>query len=227
MQSIILSSKNKKLIEDYLNKLHKDLKISPFDIDIAENEKSIGIEEIRNLQKKIFLKPAQGNLKTLIIKSSENLTKEAQNALLKVLEEPPASIVIILTTISKDLLLPTIVSRCKIIELEDSRAKHPKNEISQYPDLLMSLFRGDGAGSRLKLAEKMGKTKEDALEAIEKMILAAREQLVDNALNPGQKEKNLISQYLNTLISLNKTYIVIKTTNVNPRFTLENLFLNI
>lgn len=74
--------------------------------------KSIKIEQIRELLTKISEKPINSNKKVIIINNSELMTKEAQNALLKTLEEPPQYITIILITSNQSKLLTTIKSRC-------------------------------------------------------------------------------------------------------------------
>jgi len=85
---------------------------------------SIKIEEIRQLQRDIFLRPYEGRHKVFIINNAHNLTADASNALLKVLEEPPRQSVIILVSSKPSLLFATIVSRCQVIKfngLERSR----------------------------------------------------------------------------------------------------------
>ncbi len=63
------------------------------------------------------LKPMNGNGRVCIIPEAERINIEAANAFLKTLEEPPAHSLIILTSANKDRLLPTIISRCRIIGL--------------------------------------------------------------------------------------------------------------
>jgi len=99
-------------------------------------ENSIGISEIRDLQKKLVLKPFQEEQKTVLIHEAQNLTPEAQNALLKTLEEPPLLSKIILTVPETSWLLPTIVSRCQIIRLP-SLGLRIDNEDSQK---ILSIF---------------------------------------------------------------------------------------
>jgi len=77
---------------------------------------SIKIEYIRQLQKDINLKPYEGKQKVFIIDNAHNLTAEASNALLKILEEPPASSLIILISAKPALLFKTIISRCKMMK---------------------------------------------------------------------------------------------------------------
>src|SRR3989344_5445821 len=71
----------------------------------------ISIEQIRDLKKHIYQKPISQKVKFILIETAERLTVEAQNALLKILEEPPKGTIIILEAKEKSQLLPTIVSR--------------------------------------------------------------------------------------------------------------------
>lgn len=78
------------------------------EIDAASNR---GIDEIRDLREKIRFAPAAGNYKIYIIDEVHMLTKEAFNALLKTLEEPPAHAIFIMATTEPQKVLPTILSR--------------------------------------------------------------------------------------------------------------------
>lgn len=80
------------------------------------DSRSIKIEDIRNLQKNAFLRPYEARLKVFIIDNAHNLTPEAANALLKVLEEPPKDSLIILISSKTALLFKTIISRCQIVK---------------------------------------------------------------------------------------------------------------
>lgn len=83
------------------------------DFSILDPEgNSIKIDQIRELTKKVYEKPVVSNRKVYIINDSNYMTKEAQNSLLKTLEEPPEYITIILITSNENLFLPTIKSRC-------------------------------------------------------------------------------------------------------------------
>ncbi len=80
------------------------------EIDAASNR---GIDEIRALKDKINYQPVKGRKKVYIIDEVHMLTKEAFNALLKTLEEPPSHVVFILATTEPDKILDTIISRCQ------------------------------------------------------------------------------------------------------------------
>lgn len=87
------------------------------DFTIVEPDgNAIKIDQIRDLVKKVYEKPIVSNKKVYIINDSNLMTKEAQNSLLKTLEEPPEYVTIILIASNENLFLPTIKSRCtKII----------------------------------------------------------------------------------------------------------------
>ena len=83
------------------------------EINIIERDGPfIKIEQIRALKQRLRFKPLEGRYRVTIINNGQNMKIEAANALLKVLEEPPAENLIILTAYEITSLLPTIVSRC-------------------------------------------------------------------------------------------------------------------
>ena len=91
------------------------------DIIVVQHEKpdSIGVDDIRKgIVEDIYIKPFESRYKIYIIPEAQNMTVQAQNALLKTLEEPPQYAVIILLAESTDGLLPTIVSRCTVIRFK-------------------------------------------------------------------------------------------------------------
>ena len=80
------------------------------EIDAASNR---GIDEMRQLRQNVAVRPARGHYKTYIIDEVHMLTREAFNALLKTLEEPPAHVKFVLCTTEPDKLPITILSRCQ------------------------------------------------------------------------------------------------------------------
>ncbi|MDR2371591.1 MAG: hypothetical protein LBD60_00365 [Puniceicoccales bacterium] len=89
----------------------------------------IKIEAIRELIDRVQKTPNAGDQKVFVISEAHRLNKNAANALLKTLEEPPADTSLFLTTHSKNVLLPTIISRCVLHHL-------PKNPIEILPQTL-------------------------------------------------------------------------------------------
>ncbi len=82
------------------------------EIDAASNR---GIDDVRAIREAVNYRPLKGSYKVYIIDEAHMLTKEAFNALLKTLEEPPPNTVFILCTTEYDRILPTILSRCQRI----------------------------------------------------------------------------------------------------------------
>lgn len=79
---------------------------------IEPDGNNIKIEQIRNIKSNIYEKPIVSDKKVYIINDSQKMTTESQNSLLKILEEPPEYIVIILIVSNQNLILDTIKSRC-------------------------------------------------------------------------------------------------------------------
>ncbi len=80
------------------------------EIDAASHR---GIDEIRELKEGIKFSPSKSKYKVFIIDESHQLTKEAANALLKTLEEPPSHAIFVLATTEIHKMIPTIISRCQ------------------------------------------------------------------------------------------------------------------
>lgn len=210
MQSILITGTTEKTRQKALE-IIKQNNISKFDVDTLETEKAVGIGDIRLLQKRVFLKPLKSKQKAVILEAFQGMTIDSQNAFLKLLEEPPNNTIIIVLVNSLDFLLPTILSRCNIITLNKTE-RLEKEALEEYLKSLKAIQKG---GNALKLAQDNGKTKEEALKFLENLMLAAHENL--------ENDKTLIKLFKN----MQKTYTIIKTTNVSPRFALENLFLNL
>ena len=88
------------------------------DVHIVEplpNKRSILTDDIRTLLEKLALRPYEGQMHTAIIDPADSMTEQAQNALLKTLEEPRGEVLFILISSSASALLPTVVSRCRTI----------------------------------------------------------------------------------------------------------------
>lgn len=91
------------------DKNHPDLSI------IEPDGKSIKIDQIRQMQSKIVIKPFDGQKKIILIDHADKMNDAAANSLLKTLEEPPAYAILILTASHTSALPPTLLSRCQLI----------------------------------------------------------------------------------------------------------------
>ncbi|MGL5575100.1 MAG: DNA polymerase III subunit delta' [Sarcina sp.] len=86
-------------------------------IDYKTTESSFKISHVRELVSEVNKKPYEGDKKVIILYDGQKMTTEAQNALLKTIEEPPNGVYIIILTTSLELILDTIKSRCQICKL--------------------------------------------------------------------------------------------------------------
>lgn len=216
MVTYLIISKNQPIREAQALQMIKDRNIHDLDIILLEKESTIGIEDVRNFQKQLMLKPIKSTDKAAIVKNIHNITIEAQNALLKTLEEPPNHTYIFLTAETGNTLLPTILSRTSIITLRnDDTAVEKLEQITLQLDTALS----GSIGDKLKLSETLSTNKETAMQWLESAIVSLRNEML--------KDTAKASTYINTLELFQKAYITIKTTNVNLRFALENLFLNV
>ncbi len=95
--------------------------VDVYEIDAASNR---GIDDVRALREAVHTMPYESERKVYIIDEVHMLTKEAFNALLKTLEEPPSHVVFILATTEADKLLDTILSRCQVFTM-----RQPSREV--------------------------------------------------------------------------------------------------
>lgn len=167
------------------------------------NKSSIGIENVRRIGEFLKNKPWQANAKVVIVPESQLLTLEAQNALLKTLEEPPGHSYIILTSPHEGLLLPTVVSRCALRRI--SHQTKPDDLENHEADNLTLLLKG-GYRERLDFMEKneeLFSKKEKNLEIIDdwlvKLYQISQEKIEIPALR--EVEKILLEAKKNLLVS--------------------------
>src|SRR6185437_9430791 len=108
--------------------------------------------------------------KLIVIEDAQLLTPEAQNALLKVLEEPPANTFIILGAETKESLLPTILSRCQIVQVEEESKELSEKTIEELNTFIQNLPELS-VGDKLKQAEQLAKDKDKAIVWLENLLL--------------------------------------------------------
>lgn len=123
-----------------------------------EKPASIGVDDIREqIHDTIMIRPYSSYYKIYIVDEAEKMTIQAQNALLKTIEEPPSYAVIILLTTNGDLFLPTILSRCvqlKLKPLQDSVISEYLVEalgVSESEARLYAAFARGNLGKAIKL----------------------------------------------------------------------------
>lgn len=90
------------------------------DVHLEQSEdkaRGFHIDQIRTLRADAYIRPNDGDYKVYILRNIHNMTEQAQNALLKIIEEPPRQVLFILTCNNRARILPTILSRAAVIPL--------------------------------------------------------------------------------------------------------------
>src|SRR5688572_4496439 len=136
------------------NEITEGRSLDVLEIDGASNR---GIEEIRSLRETVKYVPATSKYKIYIIDEVHMLTKEAFNALLKTLEEPPPHVKFMFATTEPEKVLPTILSRCQRFDLRRIPSalivKHLAHiaaleKVEVEPEALLAIARGADGGMR-------------------------------------------------------------------------------
>ena len=167
---------------------------------------SIKIEQIREMQRKIIEEPIISTRKVYIIDDSDKMTKEAQNALLKTLEEPPRFVVIILIASNENVLLTTIKSRCNIIRFNNI----PDDEIKKYlekkynitnleTNMIRSFGGSIGKAEILREKQELYSHVYNSINKIEKLDLIDMLKEAD-IIYKSQDEKFEILEYINVIL---------------------------
>ena len=217
------------------------------DFQIIQEAETIKIEQIRKLQEKVYEKPIISNKKVYIIDNAENMTPEAQNCLLKTLEE---YIVIILITSNENNLLQTIKSRCLKISFNpietDVLITYLKNNLHyNITNTMLKMYEGS-IGKAIKINEKI-----ELYNKLNKYLENLEEeniiQIINNSeeLYKGKENINEILEYFNVYFMekakeeyhnaykyLNAIKIVEETKrrlkfNSNYDMSIDNLLINI
>jgi len=230
MHSFLIVGGNQKEREKKAKELAKD--IHPIDTLILRPDPSIKIEKIRELKHSLSLKPIKSKKKVGFIFQAEKMTIYAQNALLKTLEEPPETAMLILTTSNLESLLPTIVSRCQIVNLGVvSSVKITKEDWESFVQLLKK-----NEGERLEYSPKIALKREEALEWLKRQMGIWRylllfqqnysERLPQQFSSPEKISNSLSTKEVQKTIEIVEETYQMLLANVNVRLALDNLLLS-
>lgn len=192
------------------------------DFKIIEPEgRVIKIEQIREMQNKIIEKPIISNKKVYIINDADTMTKEAQNCLLKTLEEPPEYIVIILIVSNESKMLTTIKSRCMKIQFQNIQEEIVKQylqkncQIENISENILKLCDGS-IGKALQIKDKLENYNkvENILNNMNKSLIT-----VVNSAEILYKSKDDIYDYLDYI---NVILYQLSKQNINNGFKYLN-----
>ncbi len=192
------------------------------DIIFVSHDKpnSIGVEDIRaQINNDIGIKPYSSPRKVYIMNEGEKMTVQAQNALLKTLEEPPEYAVILILTANVDSLLPTILSRCVVLNMKpvpDHKVKKYLMEELEIPDykanICVAFARGNiGKAKMLASSEEFEKVKEEAVTLV-KYINDMDISEVVKAIKKISEYQFDVTDYLDILSVWYRDALLFKTT---------------
>lgn len=185
-----------------------------------EKPNTISVDDIRQqLCGDIMIKPYKGPYKIYIVDEAEKLNVQAQNALLKTIEEPPAYAVILLLTTNAESFLPTILSRCVTLHLKpvkDSVVRKYLMEQVQVPDyqadICAAFAQGNiGKAKRLAMSEEFGQMKEHAVHLVKYIQDMDISELI-NSMHKITEFKTDISDYLDLLMVWYRDVLLYKAT---------------
>ncbi|MBQ8188350.1 MAG: DNA polymerase III subunit delta' [Lachnospiraceae bacterium] len=185
-----------------------------------EKPNTIGVEDIRKITGDIAIKPYSSSRKIYIVNEAEKMTVQAQNALLKTLEEPPEYAVILLLTTNVDTLLPTILSRCVLLTMKPVRDDLVKKYlmkdlmIPEYKaDVCVAFARGNvGKAKALASSEEFDNIKSDAVTLL-KYIRDMEISEIVQAIKKIAEYKFDINDYLDILSVWYRDVLLFKATN--------------
>lgn len=186
-----------------------------------EKPNTISVDDIRaQVNNDVAIKPYSGPYKVYIINEAEKMTIQAQNALLKTLEEPPAYAVILLLVSNQNALLPTIVSRCVSLNMKpvsDELIKDYLMRQLQVPDykaeVCVAFARGNiGKAKALASSEEFENVKAEAISLLKYIhdldlseMLAAVKKIVEYKME--------INDYLDIIAIWYRDVLLFKATN--------------
>lgn len=209
-------------------------------------QRDINIETIREAKLSMSLFPYHGKFKVLIVDDAHKLNIAAQNALLKILEEPNATSIMILVTHELDRILPTILSRCQVINF--SLAKD-EEMATHFPDLAALTIGRPGLGNLLRNDAEEKQFRYDAHQQFEKILngsisekFALAEEYSKDVVKTLQRmdiwiwelrKKSAVtsdmerSEIYVKIEKIQKALNFLKRTNANSRLILETLLMDL
>lgn len=185
-----------------------------------EKPNSIGVEEIREqLCNDIQIRPYSSPYKIYLVDEAEKMTVQAQNALLKTIEEPPAYGIILLLTTNSEAFLPTILSRCVTLKLRPVESSLIRNFLMEklhtpdyQADVCVAFARGNvGKAWKLARSEHFGELRDHAIHLM-RHIRDMEIYEITEAIRKVADYKADINDYLDLIILWYRDVLLFKAT---------------
>lgn len=223
-RTVIASMQNDDIhVQQIMNGVCSDV----FEIDVPDDKKKISVDAVRFIRTSSVIKAGDLDVKAYIIKNSEMMTPQAQNAFLKILEEPSPGVYFFLLTTNAFALLPTVRSRAPIVRTEIFSAQDIKNYLidnvsiaeqlnKQNPERLDALIHRSGGsiGCALRELEHLSQGKFSSESSVTRVLDAiknANRFEVLSVLNEVCSSREDTEQFLITLRSVFRDMMIIKS----------------
>lgn len=221
-KSILAEILGKLILNGDLNREYVDI------INYRPSKASFGVDDVREIIDEVNKKPFEGDKKVIIIHQGNKLTIQAQNALLKTIEEPPTEVYIIILCESLELILDTIKSRCEIYKLTPLT----KDELYKYIAIKGYDYSEEEKSSAIAFSEGIpGRIdryfSDTELQELRDKIVDLLLQLTNNEIEAIlEKEEQLVSYKQNKEEVINVLSSFIRDILVNKEVYNENLIIN-
>ncbi len=190
---------------------HPDLKT----ISLDKDSKYIKIDSIRFIRQDANVLPNEGDFKVYIIKFADCMTVQAQNAFIKILEEPPRGVIFILLCESVNSLISTIISRCGIFI--DKRPNFEEAKDPEFDSLAKEITQASIQNDKVKILKIISRLEPDRAY-IQKLVNKIREVYLENLRVYPQRVDDILEKLENLKIILDAF-----ETNVGLNVILGNL----
>ncbi len=202
-----------------LTNSHPDLLLIP-------DEEKLGVEQAKRIREHLSFKPYSAPGRGVALISSQNLTVDAQNSLLKTLEEPPEQAIILLGLDSQDSLLPTILSRCELVIIDSIHTGIQLAKKNQTLDQTGDDNKGDSQNQYFEKIEELINLDTDSRFSYVEKLDDKKEQFLNALTNffSNELKKNPQNLAFSKLLIRAQEY---KSANGNLRAILEYLMLNL
>lgn len=217
----ILEKSARKLGEQFFEEIAQIPETHPDFFVYHPDTHKYGIDLIKEIKTNMALKPYHLKKKVVILHNTQELGVEAQNALLKTLEEPSESSVLILTANHHENILATIVSRCEIFYLQSTQEIPVNNErVELYTKLTTSSL-----PEKFSWVDSIYKS-EEVIEILKAWLIHTRTLLRQEVLSENPNNEIITKSVYNIEI-LKQIIVTLEKTNTNVRVALEVLLLKL
>ncbi len=205
----------------------------------AEDKATIGVDQVRAMREDMFLSPTESDAKIYVIEHAESLTVQAQNALLKVLEEPPGRVRVFLLTDSLSPILTTIKSRTQLLRMQRLTEEQllcaakdlcrKKGILFDEGTLHKAVRRCDGLPGKLlllidkKVAEKEEKRRQNVLDFLHAAMACNDAFALQQAVfSLGNKRQDFCDSMASVMCALRDLLVIKKDDTAPLLFFIDN-----